>query len=112
MRGEIGKEIRRQAQQPVFEGNFSIANSWSPGFFETGSGLDMETFASLEHGDSGGPIFADDENTVVAIVAWTEGRAKAKCGSLTQGVLVAPVADWIGAAMRRLDAGIAAKSGG
>jgi len=63
-------------------------------------------------GDSGGPIFADDENTVVAIVAWTEGRAKAKCGSLTQGVLVAPVADWIGAAMRRLDAGIAAKSGG
>jgi V8-like Glu-specific endopeptidase len=50
--GDIGN-----AQEPVFEGGFSIANSWPPGFFETGSGLDMETFASLTHGDSGGPIF-------------------------------------------------------
>lgn len=59
------------AQQPVFEGNFSIANSWSPGFFETGSGLDMETFASLNHGDSGGPIFGfwSDGPYVVGVVS-------------------------------------------
>jgi V8-like Glu-specific endopeptidase len=43
--------------RPAWELYFSIANSWSPGFFETGSGLDIETFASLNHGDSGGPIF-------------------------------------------------------
>jgi hypothetical protein len=43
--------------KPAWELWFSIANSWSPGFFETGSGLDIETFASLNHGDSGGPIF-------------------------------------------------------
>ena len=42
---------------PAWELWFSIANSWSPGYFETGSGLDIETFASLNHGDSGGPIF-------------------------------------------------------
>lgn len=43
--------------QPVWELWFSVANSWHPGFFEAGSGLDMETYASLTHGDSGGPIF-------------------------------------------------------
>jgi V8-like Glu-specific endopeptidase len=57
--------------QPAFEGGFSIANSWSPGFFETGSGLDMETFASLNHGDSGGPIFGNfsDGPYVVGVVS-------------------------------------------
>jgi len=43
--------------KPAWELWFSIKNSWSPGFFETGSGLDIETFASLNHGDSGGPVF-------------------------------------------------------
>lgn len=43
--------------RPAWEQWFSIANSWSPGFFESGSGLDIETYASLNHGDSGGPIF-------------------------------------------------------
>jgi V8-like Glu-specific endopeptidase len=59
------------AQEPVFEGGFSIANSWSPGFFETGSGLDMETFTSLTHGDSGGPIFGfwSDGPHVVGVVS-------------------------------------------
>jgi V8-like Glu-specific endopeptidase len=59
------------AQEPVFEGGFSIANSWSPGFFETGSGLDMETFTSLTHGDSGGPIFGfwSDGPYVVGVVS-------------------------------------------
>ena len=57
--------------EPVFEGGFSIANSWSPGFFETGSGLDMETFTSLTHGDSGGPIFGfwSDGPHVVGVVS-------------------------------------------
>ncbi len=43
--------------KPAWELWFSIANSWSPGFFESGSGLDIETYASLNHGDSGGPVF-------------------------------------------------------
>ncbi len=43
--------------KPAWELWFSIKNSWSPGFFEGGSGLNIETFASLNHGDSGGPIF-------------------------------------------------------
>jgi V8-like Glu-specific endopeptidase len=43
--------------KPAWELWFSIANSWSPGYFESGSGLDIETFASLNHGDSGGPVF-------------------------------------------------------
>lgn len=43
--------------RPAWELWFSIANSWSPGFFETGAGLDIETFASTNHGDSGGPVF-------------------------------------------------------
>jgi V8-like Glu-specific endopeptidase len=43
--------------RPAWELWFSIKNSWAPGFFETGSGRDIETFASLNHGDSGGPVF-------------------------------------------------------
>jgi hypothetical protein len=43
--------------QPAWETWFSIANSWQPGFLEEGSGLDIETFASLTKGDSGGPVF-------------------------------------------------------
>ena len=45
-------------------------------------------------GDSGGPIFAPD-GRLVAVVAWTEGASGAKCGVLTQGVLVGPLVDWI-----------------
>jgi S1-C subfamily serine protease len=47
-------------------------------------------------GDSGGPIFGPD-GAVVAVTAWTEGASGAKCGKLTQGVLVAPLAAWISA---------------
>ena len=50
--GDIGGGTR-----PARELWFSIANSWHPGFFETGSGLDIQTFASTNHGDSGGPVF-------------------------------------------------------
>jgi len=45
-------------RKPAWELFFSIANSWNPGFFESGHALDIETFASLNHGDSGGPVFA------------------------------------------------------
>jgi len=43
--------------EPAWELWFSISDSWPPGFFEAGSGLDIETYASLNHGDSGGPVF-------------------------------------------------------
>lgn len=46
-------------------------------------------------GDSGGPIFAPD-GSLGAITAWAEGAGKAKCGALTQGVLLAPQRAWIG----------------
>jgi V8-like Glu-specific endopeptidase len=57
--------------QPVFESGFSIYNSWAPGFFENGSGLDMETFVSLTHGDSGSSIFGmwQDAPYVVGVVS-------------------------------------------
>jgi V8-like Glu-specific endopeptidase len=43
--------------RPAWELWFSVANSWHPGYFEEGAGLDIETFASLTPGDSGGPVF-------------------------------------------------------
>jgi hypothetical protein len=53
-------------------------------------------------GDSGGPIFTADGETVVAITAWTEGVSGAKCGRLTQGVLVRPISGWISETVGRL----------
>ncbi|MHB2169892.1 S1 family peptidase [Alsobacter sp. R-9] len=44
-------------------------------------------------GDSGGPVFATDG--VVAVTVWAEGVGKARCGALTQGLLVAPQRAWI-----------------
>lgn len=57
--------------QPVFQGPISIYNSWHPGFFETGSDRDLETFASLDHGDSGSPIFGwfSDGPHVIGVVS-------------------------------------------
>ncbi len=46
-------------------------------------------------GDSGGPIFAADNESVLAIVAWTNGASGGKCGAVTQGPLIAPLRDWI-----------------
>jgi S1-C subfamily serine protease len=52
------------------------------------------------HGDSGGPLF-DGEGRVVAVVAWTNGRAGRGCGAVTQGPLTAPARDWIGSIRAR-----------
>jgi hypothetical protein len=60
-----------------------------------------ETGAGACSGDSGGPIFAGDGKTIVAIVAWTSGAKGHKCGEITQGPLMAPLRDWIGSVMKR-----------
>jgi hypothetical protein len=53
-------------------------------------------------GDSGGPLFLGDGETVAAIVAWTSGAERGKrCGGLTQGPLIAPQRDWIAATLAR-----------
>lgn len=49
-------------------------------------------------GDSGGPI-RDTGGTVVAITAFAEGAGSTHCGSLTQGVMVAPQREWIRATL-------------
>lgn len=46
-------------------------------------------------GDSGGPIFSDDDESIVAVIAWTTGEHGRHCGALTQGALVAPQRSWI-----------------
>ena len=51
-------------------------------------------------GDSGGPIFAADTATVVAVTDWATGVG-GHCGALTQGALVAPQRTWIEDVMRR-----------
>jgi S1-C subfamily serine protease len=52
-------------------------------------------------GDSGGPLFSGDGETVVAIVAWTSGPRGRHCGALTQGPLIAPQRAWIDATLAR-----------
>ncbi|MBV8474223.1 MAG: trypsin-like serine protease [Hyphomicrobiales bacterium] len=52
------------------------------------------------YGDSGGPLFSS-EGTVLAIVAWSAGSHGGRCGTLTQGPLVAPQRAWIDATLVR-----------
>jgi len=52
-------------------------------------------------GDSGGPLFSGDGETVLAIVAWTSGPRGRRCGALTQGPLIAPQRGWIDATLAR-----------
>ncbi len=52
-------------------------------------------------GDSGGPIFAAESTTVVAITVWSAGDGKRGCGSLTQGAFVAPQRGWIDSILAR-----------
>lgn len=60
-----------------------------------------QTGAGACAGDSGGPLFSRDGETVLAIVAWTSGPRGSHCGGLTQGPLVAPQRDWIDATLAR-----------
>ncbi len=46
-------------------------------------------------GDSGGPIFDAEGETVVGIVDWTGGTPPNKCGTLTQGAKIGPQRGWI-----------------
>ena len=52
-------------------------------------------------GDSGAPLFSDDGETLLAIVAWSSGPHGRHCGELTQGPLVAPQRAWIDATLAR-----------
>ena len=53
------------------------------------------------NGDAGGPIFADDNNSVIAITAWAQAVSGRGCGGLTQGPLVAPNVEWINQVLAR-----------
>ncbi len=46
-------------------------------------------------GDSGGPILSEDGRQVLAISTWSAGSGARRCGSITQGPLVAPQRGWI-----------------
>ena len=59
------------------------------------------TGAGACSGDSGGPLFDAEGETVVAIVAWTSGSGAGHCGALTQGPLIAPQRDWIDSTLAR-----------
>jgi len=56
-------------------------------------------------GDSGGPVFAAATNEVVAITVWARGDGKRRCGTLTQGVFIAPQRAWIDSILRRWSPG-------
>jgi hypothetical protein len=70
--------------KPAWELWFSMLNSWHPGFFESGEGLDIVTHGSMNHGDSGGPVFGwwsgqgpysgDPEGPYIIGVASAEGE--------------------------------------
>lgn len=46
-------------------------------------------------GDSGGPVFAADSDAVVAVMVWSAGAGRARCGTLTQAVWLRPHLAWI-----------------
>lgn len=48
-----------------------------------------EGIGGVCEGDSGGPMF-DREGRVAAVSSWSTGNGKARCGKLSQGILVAP----------------------
>lgn len=50
-------------------------------------------------GDSGGPVIADDDS-VVAVIAWSAGRGGAHCGAMSQAVWIGPQRGWIDAVLR------------
>ncbi|HWG07031.1 MAG TPA: trypsin-like serine protease, partial [Beijerinckiaceae bacterium] len=46
-------------------------------------------------GDSGGPVFAETSDVVIAVTDWAAGAGRRRCGELTQAALVAPQRAWI-----------------
>lgn len=46
-------------------------------------------------GDSGGPVVAEGSTDVIALVLWSSGAGKARCGDLTQSLWLAPQRAWI-----------------
>ncbi len=52
-------------------------------------------------GDSGGPVFAQDSDTVVALMVWSAGSGGRQCGALTQAVWLAPEKIWIDSVLAR-----------
>jgi hypothetical protein len=53
-------------------------------------------------GDSGGTL-TNTDGTVIAITSWATAGGKARCGLLTQGILVAPQRGWIDDTLRNWD---------
>lgn len=51
-------------------------------------------------GDSGGPIF-DANSNVVALTVYAEGPGQARCGALTQGLLLSPQRSFIDATLKK-----------
>jgi secreted trypsin-like serine protease len=45
-------------------------------------------------GDSGGPM-SHANGTIIAITSWSTGQGKARCGLMTQGILLGPQRGWI-----------------
>ena len=56
-------------------------------------------------GDSGGPVYRDDE--VAAVIGWRKSTGGRHCGTVTGATLVAPQVDWIGQTARDLDSRLA-----
>jgi len=51
-------------------------------------------------GDSGGPILSEDTRQVLAIATWSAGSGGRRCGTITQGPLVAPQRGWIDSVLK------------
>lgn len=73
-------------QRPSYLGPFAIKDAWSPGFFGQEDGLDIEFYACVGHGDSGGPIFGWwKEGPYVVGVVSASGTLPPVLRSITQG---------------------------
>ncbi len=52
-------------------------------------------------GDSGGPVFETESDTVAAVTLWSAGDGKNRCGALTQALWLAPQRAWIAGILAR-----------
>jgi len=79
--------------RPSFQGPFAITDGDSPGFFKTGDGLDLETYADLAPGNSGGPVFSwwDDGPHIVGVVSG-EGQLSPNIDA----IVLPRFANWLG----------------